>query len=378
MRTVADATVTAPLTRTEFPGGTSYLIGNYASKRAAISPSAIIKGDKVHCYPWSYVIRNKQFLKGVAWGAQGSFGGTQRPLSDKFSGNLQGMRDIDHTGVSQPTIAYNKALDQLNDRVRGGLDLSVAMAECSATFRMVRALTKAERYFSGIGSKRWANEWLELQYGWMPLLSDVYGAAEEIQRVNLGLMRFKGRGSNAVATSKTLSSGGAVDISGISHYTEGSNNVYTDFKINAYNACLIEVWLKPPTTLQELSRWTSLNPLSIAWELTPYSFVFDWFFDVGSYLRNVETSLTYNSAFLTGYRSELYVGEIKSKVRYRDGVDNYFYRVKTIDADGQDTLKTFSRTILGSYPLPRIPHVNTDLSAKRLLSAASLLRQLLK
>lgn len=353
------------------------LIGNYNMREEYVTSAAIIKGDKHNPYPWSYSVFTRVPFRGEAVDRQGNYGGGyQNPIYSKFSGPLQGIMEPDLTTKSKASVAYNKALDDLNDKVRGGLDLSVAMAESSATFRMVRALSKAKRYFSGIGSKRWANEWLELQYGWLPLLSDVYGAANEIIHVNLGLMYFKGRGSNSENTSVDLSSGGAVDISGVSNYT--ANAVITKSKIKVFNACELKVLLKPPTSIQSAARWSSLNPVSIAWELVPYSFVFDWFYDVGSWLRNQETAMLYDSAFVTGYRSELFAAEHTSKVAYsRDFTDNFTF-VTRVTGESSAVYKTFSRTILYSYPTPRKPVVNTDLSAKRLLSAASLLRQFLK
>lgn len=32
------------------------------------------------------------------------------------------------------------------------------------------------------------------------------------------------------------------------------------------------------------------KPLGVAWEATPFSFVADWFFPIGDYLKNLETS----------------------------------------------------------------------------------------
>lgn len=376
MRTLARTVKNAQLTRRVISTGSTSVVANYKAFTDMIQPSAVVKGNKKSPLPWSYTIEDFDHFVGKATLRGGSYGGAMQPLYSEYQGPLVGVVVTDPYLYNNSTTAYNAALDQLNSRVRGGLDLSIAMAESSATFKMVRALSKAKRYFAGIGSKRWANEWLELQYGWLPLFSDIYGAADEIQRVNLGLMYFKGRASYSKSASISRLSAGGVDVTGVSNYTEFA--VSTASKVDTFNACEIKVLMKPPTTLQDLARWTSLNPLSIAWELTPYSFVVDWFYDLGSYLRNVETSLLYNPSFLSGYKSELRVVEYTDAVAYNKWNNNYYTKIVQVNGKGSGRLVTFSRTLLNSYPWPRRPSINTDLSSKRLLSAAALLRQMLR
>lgn len=384
MKNVPLTTLTGPLVIVPSGGGNPSTLGNYPRSVLEVNSSAIIKGDKRNPNPWSYRIISQRPFTGTAIDRSGSYGGGCGPLRWNYSGPMGPIETssglvptlTDATSV-QKVNAYNKALDDLNDKVRGGLDLSIAMAEASATFRMVRALSRTRRYFSGIGSKRWANEWLELQYGWKPLLSDIYNAAEEIIRVNDSLMWFKGRGSDAKDTSETRTTASDFDISGVSGYTYGPLKASTKLKL--YSACELKILLKAPTSLNQVARWTSLNPLSIAWELTPYSFVFDWFFDVGSYLRNVETAVLYNSAFSAGYRSELSVAEQNTTINWSNWTTcPYFTRVVYVNGKSSGTRKDFSRVLLGSYPLPRVPQIKTDLSSSRLLSAASLLRQFLR
>lgn len=365
-----------PLRRLILSTSVNGLIGNYPGRIEEVTHSAVIRGNKRSPNAWSYRVETTSPFYGKARDTQGNYGGGyQNPEYSEFATPLQGLSQTVPANASGATIAYNTALGNLNSRVRGGLDLSVAMAEASSTFRMIKNLSKVKRYFAGIGSKRWANEWLELRYGWMPLLSDVYSSADEIQRVNLGLMFFKGRGSNSSSVAIKRSMTG-VDVSGVSNYCDYPIGVTGTSK--SYNACELKVLMKPPTNLTAAARWTSLNPLSIAWELVPYSFVFDWFYDVGSYMRDLETSIIYSSTFLSGYRSDLFVGETNERALLTKRGTSYFTSVTSLDAKASSSLKTFSRTLLYSYPSPMRPVVNTDLGAVRLLSAAALLRQFLK
>jgi hypothetical protein len=125
----------------------------------------------------------------------------------------------------------------------------------------------------------------------------------------------------------------------------------------------------------DLSRWSSLNPVSFAWEVIPYSFVVDWFYDVSSYLRNLETCLLYNSRFISGYKSELFVHRSKGVASYKG---NQGGEVHEIAAVSYGRTVQFQRSVLSSYPRPHAPTFKVQLGWERLLSAAALTTQLFK
>jgi len=173
---------------------------------------------------------------------------------------------------------------------------------------------------------------------------------------------------------KSLTSSGPVDISGVSNYTYGS--VKSVHKGEAFSAVTLEVLLDLPAALHNRARWSSLNPVAIGWELVPYSFVVDWFIDVGSYLRDLETYWLFNSIFRGGYKSTLFRGQLSGTCGYSDFfAANYFTAVKAIAATRNHKKTQFNRVLLSSYPCPNLPRVNTDLSSGRLLTAAALLAQ---
>lgn len=374
MQTINPAKVTnLSITSKNLASGVVTPLGSYPSRRQQVTHGAIIRGDRHNPCPWSWYVEDTKPFTGRAFDKQGNYGGPPQPWNSQFEGPLQGMLSPNLSAKSRASMVYNKTLDELAEKVRGSLDLSVAMAEASSTVSMVRALGSWRRWFSGFGSRRWANEWLQYQYGWKPLLSDIYNAADEMINTNAGMSHVKARSSSTNAAAEVLSTPGGIDVTGLSHYT--AFPVKSNSKFRVFDSCEIKVWLAPPDNIQNLSRWTSLNPLSIAWELTPYSFVVDWFVDIGSYIRNLETAFLYNNSFRGGYISKLFVGSQNSTVAYRDSVEPYFGRVIWIDAKSEGLVKSFSRELLTSYPLPRVPQVNTDLSSTRLLSAAALLRQ---
>lgn len=266
---------------------------------------------------------------------------------------------------------YNAALSRLNEKIRGGLDISIALAEAKTTARMVRALGNViahARKFRSLGStKDLANGWLQWQYGWKPLCSDVFKVADESIRIVLNKLQSVRAGATYPIR---------VSDKAIRWIVEGGYDIPINRDGSGKQSCRFSVSYYPKEF--EIARWTSLNPVSIAWELTPYSFVIDWFVDVGSYLRNLESALLYNNVFNSGYVSELFAYDGTETViepnRYTVGIYNRFYT----GTSRRRRERKFRRNKLLSYPLPRAPSISADLSSARLLSAAALLRQLLK
>jgi hypothetical protein len=271
-----------------------------------------------------------------------------------------------------PAWIYNAALDRLNEKVRGSLDLSVDLAEIGSTRRMLRSLGKLERYVKGVGPKRWANEWLELQYGWMPLVNTIFGAADEsFHHILNRLSRFEA--VYRVPISPTVQ---------IAHITEAPITVPVNIEqYRSFQGCKIGLALELPADKFDLARWTSLNPVSLAWERLPYSFVVDWVFDVGSYLRAFETALIYNVAFRKGYVTHwtrMNAGYTARRSGAGVLVGSRSVDFWSIDMSYYYYFCQMQRTKLLSYPFPRPPTFHVDMGWRRMISAAALLTQLLK
>lgn len=273
-------------------------------------------------------------------------------------------------------LAYQRALSDLNESVKGGLNLAVDLAESGQAKKMIRETGKFERYVKGFGPRRWANEWLQYKYGWQPLIGSIYGAANEVINNCFHASFFKGRGIAVLApgSKRIVYSPGSIDFTGTGH-----GNYYYDAILkrdaSVFHSCEFKVELAPPTTQSQLARWTSLNPLSIAWELVPYSFVVDWFFDVGSYMSDLETAFANQLRFKSGYRTTVKGWKVNEQLDYDDYSWPYFSTIVKCHTKGSAKGVNLSRVLLDNYPLPRVPQLNVDLNASRLISAAALLAQ---
>lgn len=113
--------------------------------------------------------------------------------------------------------------------------------------------------------------WLECQYGWLPLLSDVHDGAEALAASadrSLYRTRFK--------SSRTKSVSGTLTV---------TPKVYSQ-KSSARRTYIY--YVEPATTYTQAFAMSGLtNPLGLAWELVPWSFVVDWFVPVGTFLGNL-------------------------------------------------------------------------------------------
>jgi hypothetical protein len=261
---------------------------------------------------------------------------------------------------------YNDALSKMHEQLRSGgfgsgLDLSVDLAEAHQVRKMLKDSLKLVNFIRSFKPRNWANKWLEYQYGWKPLVSSVYGTFDALMHRRLfGLQHVVGQSRDTYSDYNNFS-----DLA-----WPGSTEVIR--RSGSRRARIGCYFRTKNTTAEQLSGYTSLNPVSIAWELLPYSFVADWFIDIGSYLRNVESALLYSQDFVGGY---LVFG-------YRDSQVGQIYGGKTVG--NTTTFGSGSASILQSYkqrsrvdnfPLPSLPSFRADLGWQRLLSGASLLSQ---
>lgn len=120
-------------------------------------------------------------------------------------------------------------------------------------------------------------KWLELQYGWKPLLSDVYGACDALSKRDTDDWGVTAKGS-----------GRSVIISQFHNRATGSSwfDTLSKYELGAF--VRVDAFLGP---LNKLAALGVTNPLNVAWELVPYSFVVDWFLPIGAWLGSIDATL---------------------------------------------------------------------------------------
>lgn len=214
-----------------------------------------------------------------------------------------------------------------------------------------------ERFRHGLGEiPAWYLEWC---YGVVPLMSDVYQSAETLadyqtdgyQWTILATGRSKRRDIDV------LDFGSVAAI--FRHFYRQDHSVQVTIRTDV-----------PTNSLRNFTELGLTNPLSVAWEVVPYSFVVDWFLPIGGWLNALDAGSYLN--FIEG--SVSYMRRGKSKVLF-SGSDIPGVRSSFSGHPGSLSEFEFRRTILGSVPLPPLPRLRSPLSLDKMAKGLALLTQ---
>lgn len=132
------------------------------------------------------------------------------------------------------------------------------------------------------GHADWASymssKWLEYRYGWTPLLGSINGLVSALQREQV-LLRQTARGKASVPDqSVTSSSSGVV--------TSNANSVQNITRSKTWSV-RAGVLYQHSIRLENSLGFAPHDIPSSTWELVPFSFVADWFVNVGDWIRAV-------------------------------------------------------------------------------------------
>lgn len=208
--------------------------------------------------------------------------------------------------------------------------------------RQLQAQRNRHANKKNLGTKAQADYWLTYTYGIAPLINDLKGSLKALEEARLSRPVIR-----TVRVKKE-----SLDVSKSDLYYDGSKigPVVTTVKKKAYYCAVVQY---EPGFSQDFGFG---NPISLAWEVIPYSFVVDWFVDVGGYLASLDAL----SGTLRNTTYAVCKGE--AEVEYPGG--------------SKGKSKTYVRTPLGALPRhPPAPTWDPSLSWKRIVSALSLLRQ---
>lgn len=209
------------------------------------------------------------------------------------------------------------------------------------------------------------NAWLERQYGWKPLLNDVYGLAEQF-----------GQYASREVVSKAQSRRTA-------RFEESSKtfNAATGRTITTTKRTKLTIKygaeFSTSSALHSVAQLGLTNPALIAWELTPFSFVVDWFLPVGNYVSSLDATLglDFQKGFATTYEESVVDTEISYKLSsLNNGVVMETIGYRRMSKKSVDLV----RTKLTTWPSPKLPHFKNPLGVEHVLNALALLTNTFK
>jgi hypothetical protein len=224
------------------------------------------------------------------------------------------------------------------------------------------------------GRQSAANNWLQLQYGWLPLLDDVYGMAQEVESAWDKLKDVSLPVNTAVAKTRLHDSDKQTDTSAV------QANASDKFAIREYiyDMRVLVHYTVDYQASQFLGRVGLTNPLSIAWEVMPYSFVVDWFLPVGRFLNTLDATL--GCGFLDATLSETLYSHMayQRKGLFTGYPYSYLWNIPlpiTGKGGAYGRYFYYKRTKLVGFPSVALPQIKNPLSAKHLANSLALLTQ---
>jgi hypothetical protein len=269
------------------------------------------------------------------------------PYSDTFGFSPEGSFALSNNVIL-------KAQSKLLSRIKGhSFNMAVNLAEMNKTASMlattlskfgkaIMALKRGDfataarqlgvqKKTSKLKSTDISGRWLELQYGWMPAVDDAYEAAKAFESISQGprTARFYAKGEDLAPIAIGENSVGPLKWS-TRHYRK-----YT---------ILCEL-------TEELSferQLGLLDPASVLWEITPYSFVVDWFVPFGTYLDNLNQIPKLKGRFLTTSTYEVNIHSIRTTAAFNALPDRRLKRLPSVAFQQ----KTITRNVASGLTVP--------------------------
>lgn len=217
-------------------------------------------------------------------------------------------------------------------------------------------LEKKHKFKTG---KEASGRWLELQFGWMPLMGDLKGTMELIQE---GFRKKNYRFSAVRQIKSNLTGEDVMFPIGANPFNHivGSGQQITKVKVYA------EV---RSSELHSLTQIGLTDPLQIAWALTPFSFVLDWFLPVGSLLEGL--GATKGLDFVSGTSTTA----LKFRGTAKTQLNPSTIKNQTGWFETDVAVEAMERKVLTSFPSPML-YYKSPFSISHGISALALFRQL--
>jgi hypothetical protein len=331
-------------------------------------PPKIPKSTDQH--PYTCDINNHVYGSSVYWRDPGvnTIQGENSSIFIGFGGFTPSLVPVDNN-------AKLAALGELREKIAGSsFNAGVFLAEGPEALRMIgnaasriykaiyavkrghfrdaaRALTQGTDR-SRFAAKVTASNWLELQYGWLPLLNDVHDGAQYLAHYLNAPQPFvvKARRKFPAVPIMTASP---------------SNTAWSNQLAQGGYEVICHL-----THVDQLQLVGLTDPLSVVWEKLPYSFVVDWFIPIGNYLSARGLSQALSGTFVETTFSHVKVSGLVNAplagTLISEGVPSKFERIYVNRSVGSSL----------SVPLPSAKPLSKVLGWQHAANAVSLLTNL--
>lgn len=266
--------------------------------------------------------------------------------------------ELDGSSVHIANMIAERA--QTVDLIKGYLKTLLKLVK---NFSLKRIALELESLLSIHKNKKLADETLAFLFGARPLMDDLYGIVEKMSEDSKP-ETIKVRGS---AKKKSV-------ITTVQPVDFGEITFVTTIEVRYSYVTLWHVDSTLTTTLQDLGL---INPAEVLWEKLPWSFVIDWVWPIGNWIRSLtsDVGLTFINGTYTEKISETTVASYKGVRSYQDNSTGMYQERSFI---ATRTLNRKNRVILDKPPALRFPSFKNPISVTHLIESLALFRQLLK
>lgn len=278
----------------------------------------------------------------LCWFAHTTFGADPFTANDQIK-LLAKLHDKIWGSSFNPSVFLAEAGSGLNMITSAATRLtrSIYFARKGDYARAWKTLGSNPRYVPPSTKKSMANIWAEFRWGWTPLISDAYdGAVWAAHLLNAPIVfRFAVRREMVNVLKDSYIN---------SPYSVGP---HAGFGAHSHRRQLIAYLEEPPHN----AVLDAINPASVAWELVPYSFVFDWFIPISTWLQVRGLGSTLRGKFVTtdlirketgGLVIDNFNPTAVYKCKWRSSTGDFAY-------ENSDSYFTMSRTISTSLDIPK-------------------------
>jgi len=213
--------------------------------------------------------------------------------------------------------------------------------------------------------KNASEAWLELQYGWLPLLSDIFGAVEVVKEALTG----DPLQHHTYAKRRVTEGLWIPKLSGNSDYwynqsSSGVASVEVETKFRFRIADALAAYL---------AGFQLMNPLYMVWVGTPFTFVVDWILPIGDWLSSL--TATFGLEFVDGYQSTVTSAAVTARGFRKPTYPAYWtLKASTQEAESRTEIGFMGRVAFTGWPMSYTYFRFPFTSPQRIASAIALTR----
>jgi hypothetical protein len=186
-------------------------------------------------------------------------------------------------GLRNPVKGFRGLLDTYHGNAKRRVKQAVGRRTPPVTQKAFRDLERDAPDVARAAQRALSDSWLEANFGWAPLLSDAVDAYHGLRRLSLQvpLARFFGRSSND-------------DPPSYASFTRDHNGTFIDvtvrtaikYEVTFYGAVKVSTDTPTGRAVEEMGV-RARDFLPAVWEAIPYSFLIDYFSNVGDIIECV-------------------------------------------------------------------------------------------